>query len=272
MRRLGHLLYGKGSLVLLSVYIFLSFLLMNFNQPGPLRGIRLGLLAAISGIHSLQEQFHTLHRLKAENEALRKENFQLKVINQQLGEALLQNIRLKRLLGLKDSLNSHFIAARVIGRGTERGVQSIILNVGTIEGARKNCPVISADGLVGRVLITEPHHSIVQILMDYNALVSARLQQSREVGTVAWEGNPWLELRYIAKNVPVSVGEAVVTSGLSPFYPPGIKIGIVQSVTENQFAFFKDIQVKPAVNFNALEEVFIMCPDSLENTVVIRNE
>ncbi len=272
MRRFGHLLHGKGSLILLSGYIFLSFLLMNTNKPGPLRGIRLGLLAAVSGIHSIQEQFTTLHRLREENEALRRENFQLKVINQQLGEALLQNLRLKRLLGLKDSLNYQFIAARVIGRGTERGVQSIILNVGTTEGARKNCPVITADGLVGRILITEPHHSIVQILMDYNALVSARLQQSREVGTIAWAGNPWLELRYIAKNVAVSVGEAVVTSGLSPIYPAGIKIGVVQSVTENQFAFFKEIHVKPAVNFNALEEVFIMCPDTLETTVVIRNE
>ncbi len=272
MRRFTHVLFGKGPVLLLAFYVFLAFLLMNFNRPGALRGIRLGLLAAVSGIHSIQQKFTYLQDLKRENQALQKEIFKLKVINQQLGEALLENIRLKRLLGLKDTSRYHLIAARVIGEGTERGVRSVILNAGSLEGVRKNCPVINADGLVGRVLITEPHHAIVQILLDYNALVSARLQHSREVGTIAWSGNPWLELRYIAKNVDVTVGEAVITSGLSPIYPPGIKIGVVQSVQENKFEFFKEIRVRPAVNFNALEEVFIMCPDSLQNGVVISNE
>ncbi len=272
MRRFSHLLFGKGPVVLLIFYIFLSFVLMNFNRPGALRGIRLGLLAAVSGIHTIQQKLTYLQNLKAENDALRKEIFKLKVINQELGEALLENIRLKRLLGLKDTARYHLIAARVIGEGTERGVRSIILNAGTIEGVRKNCPVINADGLVGRVLITEPHHAIVQILLDYNSLVSARLQHSREVGTIAWSGNPWLELRYIAKNVQVSPGEAVITSGLSPIYPPGIKIGVVQKVRENKLEFFKEIRVRPAVNFNALEEVFILCPDSTENAVVLSNE
>ncbi len=272
MRRFSSFLFGKGSFLLVVFYVFLSFVLMNFNSPGALRGIRLGLLAAVSGIHSLQQKLLFFQNLKEENARLRQENFQLKILNQQLGEALLQNIRLKRLLALKDTSHYSLVAARVIGEGTERGVRSIILNVGTGEGVQKNCPVINADGLVGRVITTEPHHAIVQILLDYNALVSARLQQSREVGTIGWSGNPWLDLRYIAKNVKVTVGEAVITSGLSPIYPPGIKIGIVQSIRENKYEFFKEIRVRPAVNFNALEEVFVLCPDSSKNVVVISNE
>jgi rod shape-determining protein MreC len=65
--------------------------------------------------------------------------------------------------------------------------------------------------------------------------------------------------------VKVEPGENVVTSGLSSIYPEGIKIGVVAEVKENEYVFFKEIRIKPAVDFNRLEEVFvIVVPDSLE--------
>ena len=94
--------------------------------------------------------------------------------------------------------------------------------------------------------------------MDRNALVSARLQKSREIGVVGWSGNLWLDLYYIPKDVEVEPGEVVITSGLSRIYPKGIKIGVVAEVKEKEYELFKEIKVKPAVNFNQLEDVFVV--------------
>jgi len=97
-----------------------------------------------------------------------------------------------------------------------------------------------------------------------NSLVSARLQRSREIGVVAWTGNLWLDLNYVPKDVTVEPGEVVLTSGLSRIYPAGIKIGVVAEVQDNEYELFKKIKINPAVNFNRLEDVFILIsPDSL---------
>ena len=75
---------------------------------------------------------------------------------------------------------------------------------------------------------------------------------------MGWSGNLWLDLYYIPKDVEVEPGEGVITSGLSRIYPQGIKIGVVAEIEEKEYELFKKIKVKPAVNFNRLEDVFIV--------------
>ncbi|RMG65517.1 MAG: rod shape-determining protein MreC [Calditrichaeota bacterium] len=243
---------------LLLVYVGLSFFLMSLNPPAELRGIRMGVLALVEFWSGIQESLTRRQVSRKELEALKEENFRLQLSNQRLREVLLENIRLHRLLNLSRELDVAYVSARVIGLGTERDVQSIILNVGSRDGVGKNMPVVNADGLVGKVIAVTPGQAVVQILLDHNSLVSARLQQSRELGIVSWDGSPWLRLQYIPKSVAVSVGEPVVTSGLSNIYPPGLKIGVVVKVSEDRRGFFKNIRVKPAVDFNRLEEVFVI--------------
>jgi rod shape-determining protein MreC len=103
--------------------------------------------------------------------------------------------------------------------------------------------------------------------MDHDCWVGARLQNSREVGIVGWNGNVWLDLHYIPKNIPVRIGELVITSGLSEIYPPELKIGVVVDIEESEGELFKKVQVTPAVNFNSIEEVFIIRTETPENPV-----
>jgi rod shape-determining protein MreC len=146
----------------------------------------------------------------------------------------------------------------VIGTGQEQTIRSLILDVGSADGVVKNQTVVTEQGLVGKILVVESHQSITQILMDQNSLVSARLQKSREIGVVGWSGKLWLDLNYIPREVVIEPGEVVMTSGLSRIYPRGIKIGIVTEVAEVEYKLFKTIKLKPAVNFNNLEEVFVL--------------
>lgn len=265
MKRFFGVFNRRNSLLLLGFYTFLSFLLMTWNSPMTLRSLRISVLQLIKWVNVIEQQFVYLDNLAEKNKKLRKQNLEFSMTNQRLQEIMMENIRLRRLLQFKRESNYRYIPARVIGMGQERTVSSLILNVGSEDSVRKNMPLVTDRGLVGKILTVDAHQCIAQILMDRNSLVGARLQRSREIGVVGWSGNIWLDLNYIPKDIPVEPGEAVITSGLSRIYPAGLKIGVVGEVEENSYELFKQIKVKPAVNFNSLEEVFVLVPpDSLK--------
>jgi len=222
-------------------------------------------LQVVSWVDVVERKIKIWENLRQENNRLRKQNLKLSLENQHLREVLIENMRLRRLLQFKREYPLEVKSARVIGFGQESAVRSVILDLGEADGIHKNMAVVTDQGLVGRIFIAEKHQSIAQILLDRNSLVSARLQSSREVGTIVWRGNVWLDLLYIPKDVEVEQGEVVITSGLSQIYPPGLKIGVVAEVEQSDYELFKKIKVRPAVNFNRLEEVFIIVPtDSLK--------
>ncbi len=264
MRNIFNIFVRRSTFWLLAFYVLLSFLLMNLNDPFMIRGLRLGLLQVINWVNGVDHYLDYVRDLKKENTELRKQNLRLSLSNQRLQELMLENLRLRRLLRLKRHSPYQFVAANVIGFGQEETVRSLLLDVGTEDGVHKNMPVITDRGLVGKILRAERHQSITQILLDRHCLVSARLQKSREVGVVSWSGNFWLDLNYIPKEVKVEPGEIVITSGLSRIYPAGIKIGVVAEVKQNEYELFKQIKIKPAVDFNNLEQVFVLLtPDSV---------
>jgi rod shape-determining protein MreC len=258
MKKVLGLFDQRRSLLLLSFYLMLCFILMAFNDPFKLRGIRIAILEGMSWVYSVQEKFSYLEDLQKRNKELHRQVLELSLENLQMQENMLENIRLKRLLKFKEESPFTFIPGTVIGFGQEQTIRSLVLNVGLDGGVRKNQTVVTEQGLVGKIVAVEPGESITQILMDRNSLVSARLQKSREIGVVGWSGNLWLDLNYIPKEVEVEAGEVVLTSGLSRIYPRGIKIGIVAEVKENNYELFKQIKIKPAVDFNQLEEVFVI--------------
>lgn len=263
MNKIFDLFGQRRTLLLLLLYILLSFLFMARNDPFVLRGFRLAILQGISWIYSTQHHLAYFREMEQENKRIRQQLLELSLANQKLQESMLENMRLRRLLKFKEESNFQYIPATVIGMGQEQTIRSLILDVGSADGVVKNQTVITEQGLVGKILIVEPHQSIVQILMDRNSLVSARLQKSREIGVVGWSGNPWLDLNYIPRDVIIEPGEVVLTSGLSRVYPRGIKIGVVSEVSDVDYELFKRVKLKPAVNFNSLEEVFVLfTPDT----------
>jgi rod shape-determining protein MreC len=254
----------RRTLLLLTLYLLLAFLLMSLNNPFTLRGLRIAILQGISWVNSIRTSFEYFEDLSEENKKLRDGLFLESLKNQKLQENLLENLRLRRLLTFKENSEYNYTSATIIGSGQEQSVRSLILNVGRNDGIRKNFAVVTERGLVGKIFDVDNHYAFTQIVMDRNTLVSARLQKSREVGVIGWSGNLWLDLNYISKEVEIEKGEIVLTSGLSQIYPKGLKIGIVVEIQENDYELYKKIKVKPAVEINQLEEVFVLhTPDSL---------
>jgi rod shape-determining protein MreC len=125
-------------------------------------------------------------------------------------------------------------------------------------------PVISDEGLVGKVIAVGESYSLAQILYNKEFRVGAKVQRSRVDGILTWEGGGELRLTNVPKTQDVRTGDVVITSGYSNVFPKDITIGFVSSVRQKSGSLFHEISVQPAVDFPSLEQVFVILelPDS----------
>jgi rod shape-determining protein MreC len=222
------------------------------GSGGTFRNIALDLVGGVGQyIYKVQSYLN----LSEDNEYLRTQNAELAVKNMQLQDALLENLRLRKLLGFREKSQLRLIAAEIIGENPHEIVNGFLLNAGKEKGILKSAAVLTADGLVGKIVESDNGHSICQILLDPSSRVSAQIQRNRELGVIAWDGGTSLKLLYIAKTIDVHLGDVVITSGMSRVFPENIKIGVVTDVSRDNRGMFHDILVKPSAQFGRLEEV-----------------
>ncbi|RJP80318.1 MAG: rod shape-determining protein MreC [Candidatus Zixiibacteriota bacterium] len=200
----------------------------------------------------------TVMNLQAENTRLRKDNTALRIQISQAREAVQENERLRRLLDYKDSTGLFLQAGEIIGRNPLPGVHSLLINVGSAAGIAKHMAVVNDRGLVGQVVRVNAGSAVVQILMDRNMGSAVRLSGCRADGITVWGGGQRLMIDGIPNSVPVRLGEEVITSGLDGVFPEGIPVGMVVRTERSSEKLFQLIEVEPAVDFTAIEEIFIV--------------
>ncbi len=208
---------------------------------------------ALSGINQYFGLVETNHKLRLENTKLAYENFQLQ-------DALLENIRLHKLLKFKQTSNLQYTTARIIGFSPLNFVTGYTLAISDNNPVQKNSAVITSEGLVGKIIKISSGFAICQNLLDANSKVSVRIQRNRELGIVSWDGAKQLLLENIPNTIEVRQGDVLFTSGMSQIYPRNIKVGVVLSFQKREDELFQTIHVKPAVPFNKIEEVYILQP------------
>lgn len=242
----------------LAICILISMLMLVLNDHDPEMPFRTIAYNTIGNIGKVLQETGAYFRLAKKVRELNKKNAELAFKNMQLQDALLENIRLRKLLEFKERNTFELIPAEVIGENPLSILNGFLLNQGIEKNIIKDSPVLTADGLVGKIADSNNGFSTCQILLDRNCKVSAKIQRNRELGIIAWDGGAQLTLLYIAKTISVIKGDVVETSGYSQIYPENIKIGVVLEVQDETDDLFHDITVKPSVNFNQVEEVFII--------------
>lgn len=199
--------------------------------------------------------------LADKNRRLEQEISRLKQQNQVLLEYRYENERLREMLDFHQrSLDVYQLqTAEVIARSPELWYSTLTINRGERDGIAKNMVVITPDGLLGRIISTSVQTAEVLLISDRESAVGALIQESRTQGLVEGLGDRNL-LRMV--NVPydssVRKGQVVVTSGLSEIFPKGLKIGKVIKVGHEPSGLLKYAIIKPSINFNELEEVFVI--------------
>lgn len=169
-----------------------------------------------------------------------------------------ENSRLRRMLEFDIQMPYKLVPAKVIGIGTNSSAKSILINVGANRGIRVNNPVVTADGVVGKTIAVTQTSSMVQLLTDHNCRVSAIDQNTRTQGIIRWRGGKLLQMGEVPVESQLAVGDTIISSGFGGIFPPGIRVGVVVYAKNQTGSLFKDILVKPAVQFWSLEEVFVI--------------
>lgn len=242
----------------LIVAILVSLYALFNNDRPQIDAIRAFCLGSYAG---LQKQFSAVRRvfeMQRDNTALRQRATQLMLENSRLREALLENYRLRQMLDYRASTSWNFRAARVITKERDQTPVSVTIDVGSRDGMQPNMPVVSPEGLVGKIYKIFPQTSIVQLMLDRNFNVSARIQGNRVYGIVSWDTQSGLELTSVPRTAQVQLRDAVVTSDSSALFPPGLRVGLVKKISQDKTSLFKTIILQPDVDFSRLEEVFVI--------------
>ncbi len=248
----------RKNVILLAITVCLSLAMLSLPDPAQVSFasavtttlLKAGQVAFSWPVHLIVEQ--------NANDRLQRQATKLAVENSRLREAKLENIRLRLLLDFEQESLFGLFPAKVIGWDADRTVNSILINIGEGDGVREGMPVLTPDGLVGKVYHVMPAMSVVQLLLDRNCRVSAIVQRSRALGIVEWERGHQCFLRKIPARSDVKEGDVVVTSGMGGVFPKGLVIGSVSRVGGEKWELFRNIIVKPGVDFTNVEEVFVL--------------
>ena len=199
-----------------------------------------------------------------ENKRLKSRLEDFVVLQSEVDGLKSENKKLRELIDKEESLRDYQpIHATVIARNPDQWEEKIILNKGQVHGIEKNMAVMTAQGLIGKIIAVTPFTSEVELLYTNNAnyRVSALVQGEKEDISGVIEGydeeRNELILKRINSSTEIKAGEQVVSSGLGGIFPKGILIGEVTEVTTEDFGLTKMAYVKPAAEFSMLENVII---------------
>jgi len=132
--------------------------------------------------------------------------------------------------------------------------------------------VVSAEGLVGRVIGVGNQHAKVLLIIDGNSAVDSFIQRSRARGVLVGLGREMCLLKYVQRNEDVQVGDKVISSGMGGVFPKGLIVGTVQEVVRGSSGLFQRVEVEPAANFSRLEEVMVVIETPPEKPAMVGSE
>jgi rod shape-determining protein MreC len=195
-------------------------------------------------------------------ENLRRENDELKVAALQTSATARENEQLRSALGWKQQVPWKLKLASVITRDPVNWWRTVEIDLGSRDGLTNDLPVLTAEGLVGRVSSVGLTRSQVVLLGDPNCKASALVENpAHDTGIISASGpldNSLVELTYLSGSANLKSGQSVITSGLGGVFPPGIPIGQVVDSRLVEFGLYTEARVKLSANLGALEQVWVL--------------
>lgn len=261
----------KKRIIIFFILIFLSFTLLivdsrRKNSTNWLKGGVFSLFSPFqkivtrsyrffsaigSQIKELQSRYSETVYLCEQLDTLAQENLKLKEEN-------LAFLRLQSLMEFMQQSEYPMVVGKIIGRDAT-WASAIFIDKGSSSGIKKDMPVVTTKGVVGKVIEVAPGVSKVMLIRDSSFAISALIQRSRAQGVVVGQFHSDFSLmKYLSGEDDVQVGDIVLSSGEGGTFPKGLLIGVVTKVMVKNGGLVMEAEVKPSVNFNRLEEVIII--------------
>ena len=225
-----------------------------------------GFSAVIGGVRDIWGDYIFLFGTRTENTQLREKVNQLTSEVQKLREELYRAGRLEEFSAYRFETGLAGMAAQVIGESPDPWTRTIVVNRGSKEGLKRSLPVVTPDGLVGNVIETSDHSSIVRLIVDRSSRVPVLVSRSRARAILEGESSGTCQLKYLDRIEDVRQGDTVITSGLAGVYPRGIEVGTISEVLSESYGLYQYAKVLPKAPINRLEDVLIIrMQQGLEN-------
>lgn len=260
--------------IVLGVVGLLLLLLLNLPSGAASRlklalgGVFLPLLGLSSAAHSFVDaaSYELLPRstLVDEVRRLEKENAALRVESALGAEAAAENQRLRAQLGSIPRGAWRPRLARVVGRDPTTWWRTCLIDFGARDGAVVNQPVVTAQGLVGRIASVGHSHSQVALVGDASCGVAVLIAETRDHGIVAGGQSTTdagvVEVTTFQQTPGILAGQTVLTSGEGGIFPKGLVVGTVMDARPARSGLFTSARVRMGANLNRLEEVWVLAP------------
>jgi|TARA_B110000495_G_C22999252_1_gene589506 rod shape-determining protein MreC len=207
----------------------------------------------------------TREELLEQNQRLALTNEVLRIQIQQLRATAEENKVLRIQVAFAATNQWKLRLGQVIGRDPANWWRTLQINLGSRHGVREGLPVLTPDGLVGRVHDVHPNRSRVALIGDPACRLSINVQPSRENGILTADGatvfnHTIVNLQFLPAHTEARAGDPVVTSGLGRLFPRGIPVGKLLSVAPAPGALNSNARVKLAVDSSRLNEVWVILP------------
>lgn len=217
-----------------------------------------GFFSFSDGVRSNTSLYLDLINIKMENQSLRQDNQELLSRLEAHTELQKENNRLNQLLDFKMKTKMELVTARAMSKDLVSNRNTIQINKGTHHGLKAGQAVIAVGGVVGYIFKPEAFTSLVLLITDPYSVIDGLISRSRSRGIVEGKNSTTCALKYVEKSEDVQPGDIVVTSGLDNIFPKGFPVAIVETVENKAFAVSLKVELKPTVDPDKIEEVFVI--------------
>lgn len=193
-----------------------------------------------------------------ENESLRQELAESRLVNIRLTEAKRESDRLRSLLSLRDQVRWTVVAAQVAGREPALLTPDLLIDRGADDGLRPGMVAFAPDGVVGAVTAVQPGSATIRTVFDPQSRVSAIDLRSRVLGVFRTAGGTRCILDRVPVRSDVRAGDTIVSSGYGLLFPFGLPLGIITGVTTRKSSLTCLIEVDPLIDPNRLTHLFVI--------------
>jgi rod shape-determining protein MreC len=211
------------------------------------------------GVRGVWTHYVDLRHLREQNDNLQQENDRLRLEQASLAQDAAEGERLRELLDFRGRYIDKTVAAQVVGTSGTDQARDIYVDKGEQDGIAAQMPVITPDGIVGKVKAVFPHSAQIMLISDQTSGTGVLLEETRVRGVMKGNTAGQPQVVNISPDDRIKPGEPVITSGGDQVYPPGMPVGVVDHVVSDpDSGSYVNVVIKPNANLGALEEVLVV--------------
>lgn len=273
-------MYTSNRSILPVVLVVLALLALILHTTGvlqPLEDLALGWLQPLlrgalgisAGAQAVTGTVADINALREQVQQLQSQVAELNILRVRVRELENENTLLRQQLAYKQAnpdfdilgaavLQRNPDLARVVGQDPSNLARYVIIDQGSEQGVKTGMPVVTPQGLVGRVTATGTHWAKALLVTDATSAVNAVVQSTRATGIVQGDVNGNLTIKYVPQGEAIKIGDLILTSGMGGGFPKRLVIGQVTAVRKHDIELFQEAEIQPSVDFARLEFVLVL--------------